>query len=131
MTASNVVTSSSTITVTITVNQVFTFASQTEMNSFIQYQFPPAFNPSVAYCMQAMDDRTKYNCVFTYYTGIPQTPFTIQFTCNKNGYVGSTTANVNPNLPTNLCGNGLPNPGELCDDGNTNDRDGCSSQCQQ
>ncbi|MFK7888430.1 MAG: DUF4215 domain-containing protein [Gammaproteobacteria bacterium] len=29
-----------------------------------------------------------------------------------------------------LCGNGLPDPGEECDDGNVIDGDGCSSTCQ-
>ena len=28
-----------------------------------------------------------------------------------------------------LCGNGVLNPGEACDDGNRIDHDGCSSEC--
>src|SRR5471032_871374 len=28
------------------------------------------------------------------------------------------------------CGNGVVDPGEACDDGNTNNGDGCSSTCQ-
>lgn len=33
-------------------------------------------------------------------------------------------------LPEGICGNGVLNNGEQCDDGNTNDGDGCSSLCQ-
>ena len=29
-----------------------------------------------------------------------------------------------------VCGDGILDPGEECDDGNTNDGDGCSSDCQ-
>jgi len=32
--------------------------------------------------------------------------------------------------PFCLCGNGQPDPGEACDDGNNADGDGCSSDCQ-
>lgn len=32
--------------------------------------------------------------------------------------------------PCPICGNGVQEPGEECDDGNTNDGDGCSSICQ-
>jgi len=30
----------------------------------------------------------------------------------------------------NLCGNAHPDPGEVCDDGNTKDGDGCSADCK-
>src|SRR5262249_43404799 len=40
----------------------------------------------------------------------------------------------NPNLPAcataAVCGNGILEPGEGCDDGNTNACDGCSPSCQ-
>ena len=32
-------------------------------------------------------------------------------------------------VAASLCGNGKLDPGEECDDGNTEDDDGCSSQC--
>ncbi len=32
--------------------------------------------------------------------------------------------------PASVCGNGIIEPGETCDDGNTVDRDGCSATCQ-
>jgi cysteine-rich repeat protein len=31
---------------------------------------------------------------------------------------------------TNVCGNGTKESGEQCDDGNTNDGDGCTNMCQ-
>src|SRR5205085_1701601 len=31
--------------------------------------------------------------------------------------------------PAPLCGNGVVDPGEICDDGNTTSGDGCSSTC--
>ena len=34
------------------------------------------------------------------------------------------------NSPPAVCGDGVVNPGEQCDDGNTNDHDGCSNSCQ-
>ncbi|MFH2006646.1 MAG: DUF4215 domain-containing protein [bacterium] len=37
---------------------------------------------------------------------------------------------TNSNNNQTACGNGLLNPGEQCDDGNTRDHDGCSSSCQ-
>ncbi|MEM1024858.1 MAG: DUF4215 domain-containing protein [Myxococcota bacterium] len=36
---------------------------------------------------------------------------------------------VNVNVAAASCGNGLVEPGEVCDDGNTVDRDGCSAEC--
>jgi len=35
-----------------------------------------------------------------------------------------------PVAPTSECGNGVVEPGEQCDDGNTTDGDGCSATCQ-
>src|SRR5262245_49990316 len=32
-------------------------------------------------------------------------------------------------VPQPVCGNGVLEPGEFCDDGNTIDGDGCNSQC--
>lgn len=42
------------------------------------------------------------------------------FTCNTN----------NQCVPNAVCGNGIIEQGETCDDGNTNNNDGCSSTCQ-
>ncbi len=39
------------------------------------------------------------------------------------------TAEVTVALPPPLCGNGMPDPGEACDDGNLVDGDGCDSNC--
>ena len=47
-----------------------------------------------------------------------------------SGYAGATGAYVLNVRQCTLCGNDLLEPGEQCDDGNTEDGDGCSSTCQ-
>jgi cysteine-rich repeat protein len=53
-----------------------------------------------------------------------------------SGVVGDRGAVVAPtsertvDQPTACCGNGVIEPGEQCDDGNTIGGDGCSSTCQ-
>jgi cysteine-rich repeat protein len=43
----------------------------------------------------------------------------------------TATLIADPNLmPCPVCGNGVTEPPEQCDDGNRNDGDGCSSNCQ-
>ncbi|MDD3498137.1 MAG: hypothetical protein PHH24_01370 [Candidatus Moranbacteria bacterium] len=48
---------------------------------------------------------------------------------NSNGDLATSQATLRVN-PANPCGNGVLDPGETCDDGNTIDGDGCSSTCQ-
>src|SRR5687767_4066384 len=40
---------------------------------------------------------------------------------------GCTTSDDQP--PEGFCGDGMPDPGEQCDDGNNADNDGCSRSC--
>ena len=62
------------------------------------------------------------------------------YSCNEGFYLNSATNsclqasncpnNQVPNPNNNqctLCGNGIINPGEFCDDGNLIDKDGCSN----
>ncbi len=43
---------------------------------------------------------------------------------------GDDPTDATPQEP-NDCGNGQPDPGELCDDGNNDDGDGCSADCSE
>ena len=42
----------------------------------------------------------------------------------------STTTTTSTTMPGAVCGNGIREPGEQCDDGNTTNLDGCDSTCQ-
>lgn len=44
--------------------------------------------------------------------------------------VGASTGTGGPTLPTARCGNGVVEAGEVCDDANGVDGDGCSASCQ-
>jgi cysteine-rich repeat protein len=50
-------------------------------------------------------------------------------TGNTNDNTGNTNDNTAPR-PLNVCGDGVVDRSEQCDDGNTVDGDGCSSTCQ-
>ena len=43
--------------------------------------------------------------------------------------VQNTIANCNTNQPTAICGNGIVDAGEECDDGNNTNNDGCNGDC--
>ncbi|HEY8375446.1 MAG TPA: myxococcus cysteine-rich repeat containing protein [Nannocystis sp.] len=43
----------------------------------------------------------------------------------------TTAATSEATTAEDLCGNGIVDPGEACDDGNTVDGDGCSAMCEQ
>lgn len=42
---------------------------------------------------------------------------------------GFSCIGTNPSVCTSTCGDGLVASNEVCDDGNTNNGDGCSSTC--
>lgn len=131
MQCTNIIVSRTTITVTISITQLLIFTSQSSFTSSFTFTFPVSFQPNSAYCSQRVDNKHLFDCYFQY-PAVPTTPFNINFNCAWNGWSGSTTANINPSSPpSNPCGNGLPNPGETCDDGNLYSGDGCSSYCQQ
>ena len=51
--------------------------------------------------------------------------------CDQGSNNGMTGFTCTASCRTALCGNGrVESPYETCDDGNTNDDDGCSSTCQ-
>ena len=71
-------------------------------------------------------------------TGVTTTTTTGGSTTTTTGATTSTTAastttTTAPSTTTTTisasCGNGQPNPGETCDDGNQSDNDGCPSDC--
>ena len=49
---------------------------------------------------------------------------------NINGHIAASDMSATVNVMIGGCGNGTYNTGEMCDDGNTNDGDGCSASCQ-
>ena len=56
------------------------------------------------------------------------------FTCSQPGSVTATTLNCNGVItscpqPPGVCGNGIVETGEVCDDGNNNSFDRCSPDC--
>ena len=57
------------------------------------------------------------------------TLFFLLFFAGIYGCVSTSQGNGNDE-PSGLCGNGVVDPGEQCDDGNLMDHDGCSSSCQ-
>src|SRR5260221_8658517 len=49
---------------------------------------------------------------------------------NMGGQGNENAGGAPPDMPTKfVCGNGMLEPGEFCDDGNTKDGDGCSGDC--
>lgn len=77
------------------------------MLSFIQYQFQIGAQPTAGICMQRNNNPKTFDCSFTYQNGVPQTPFTILFSYNKNGQSASTSVLVNPNNNNNNQGTGM------------------------
>jgi len=51
------------------------------------------------------------------------------FTRNKAGVVRAKKANAPASCPLTVCGNGIQESGEECDDGNLNNTDGCTTSC--
>jgi cysteine-rich repeat protein len=51
-------------------------------------------------------------------------------TTTSTSLVSTTTSTSTTTIPLPVCGNGLVEPGEDCDDGNEQDGDCCSSTCQ-
>ncbi|MEK9206924.1 MAG: myxococcus cysteine-rich repeat containing protein, partial [Patescibacteria group bacterium] len=96
----------------------------------------PGCNPSTEFC-DAVGQCISSSCT-------PASNPCGTFVCGtaQNGTCGSVNCGVNNGLCSSgftcnatgqcisLCGNGIINTGEACDDGNTANLDGCSSSCQ-
>ncbi len=50
---------------------------------------------------------------------------------NPDGTPSGPTQGIDPELPTDVCGDGIVDAGEVCDDGNNTNGDGCDRECQR
>jgi cysteine-rich repeat protein len=66
------------------------------------------------------------SCDSTTHVCSPRTPLADQALCAVQGASGYCKDGA---CRLAVCGDGVPEPGELCDDGNTNDTDGCRADC--
>lgn len=131
--ATNVVVSTTTITITLQILQITTIISQSTLTNSLIYVFSAGsqFQPSNGYCVQRQLTPKYCDCYFQYPSGTPTTSFTIQFTYWQSGTSVSTPVIVNPGNSGSNCGNRKLDYGQTCDDGNVANYDGCSSNCQQ
>jgi hypothetical protein len=87
--------------ITLKTNPTFTFPNPTEMQSFLKATFPSGARPTV-YCSQrASPNLDTFDCLLIYPSGVPNSPFSVNFAYNYQNRSGSTTVNVNPLLATN------------------------------
>ena len=82
---------------TIKTNKAFTFSNESEMKSFMKYDFPnPATQPNSAYCLQKVADLKTFECLLVYASGVPNLKFDIEFSFNYKGDSGFLKAEVDP-----------------------------------
>lgn len=92
---------SNNVFITLKTNPTFTFANPTDMQNFMKSSFPSGPKPT-AYCSQrASPNLDTFDCLLIYPSGVPNNPFTVNFSFNYQGQSGSATVNVNPLAATN------------------------------
>lgn len=97
----NVNVNSNNVFITLKTNPTFNFPSPTEMQNFLKTSFPSGPKPTV-YCSQrASPNLDTFDCLLIYPSGVPNSPFTVNFSYNYQSQSGSTTVNVNPLATTN------------------------------
>ena len=62
--------------------------------------------------------------------GRPPAEFLALIASRADCLAGQTYAQGGILCPAAVCGNGMQEPGERCDDGGTEDGDGCSARCE-
>jgi len=68
--------------------QTFTFANPTEMQGFIKATFPSGAKPTV-YCTQRNSPNLDvFDCLLIYPSGVPNSPFQVNFSFNFQGKSG-------------------------------------------
>ena len=89
---------SNNVFITLKTNPTFTFANPTEMQGFLQASFPSGPRPTV-YCSQRpAPNLDTFDCLLIYPSGVPNNPFSVNFSYNYQSKTGSATVNVNPLL---------------------------------
>ena len=58
---------------------------------------------------------------------VASSPYTVSIPC-PSGYTGTNSSN--PNVCSEICGDGKKVGDEVCDDGDTSNANGCSSDCR-
>jgi Domain of unknown function (DUF4215) len=87
---------SNNVFVSLKTSQTFTFNNPTEMQGFIKAVFPSGPKPTV-YCTQRNSPNLDiFDCLLIYPSGVPNSPFQINFSFNYQGRSGETTVKVSP-----------------------------------
>jgi cysteine-rich repeat protein len=73
-------------------------------------------------------DTTKDTCIAGDFEHRNDTPTEYRWKCN--GKHGGSNVDCHIDISAPICGNGIIDPGEQCDDSDTQNGDGCSSTCQ-
>jgi cysteine-rich repeat protein len=82
---------------------------------------------------QVLGDRIRTVCAeeeFAAVYGRDIDTYLAQMASRADCLAGDTYAQGTLLCPASVCGNGMQEPGEGCDDGNTTDGDGCSADCR-
>lgn len=79
---------------TVLLDTAFTFASQTEMQNFMKYNYNPNAVPTANYCNQRIGDLTRFDCLFLYPYGVPLFKFEIGLSYQKDGKSGQLSIPV-------------------------------------
>ena len=92
---------SNNVFITLKTNPTFTFPTPTEMQSFIKADFASGQKPTV-YCSQrASPNLDTFDCLLIYPSGVPNSPFSINFSYNYQAKSGAVTVKVDPFAATN------------------------------
>ena len=83
------------VMVQLYIDHAFTFSSENEMTSFLQYTIPEAYKPASGYCRLRAGTTQNFDCLFNYPGNtIPNDPFNIEFRYSKDGINGFAVANI-------------------------------------
>lgn len=92
---------SNNVFISLKTNPTFTFSNPTEMQSFMQSSFASGPKPTV-YCAQRNSPNLNmFDCLLIYPSGVPNSPFSVNFSYNYQGLTGTTTVKVNPIVASN------------------------------
>lgn len=92
---------SNNVFISLQTSPTFTFSNPTEMQSFMQSSFASGPKPTV-YCAQRNSPNLNiFDCLLIYPSGVPNSPFSVNFSYNYQGQSGATTVKVNPIVASN------------------------------